>query len=278
MLNACNPPVRLIPSRVSTGLDSTEYAGVVEGLNQVDLRNSRFLAKVKVGDLGVSLDCAYPDVLNYAKQEARSIGGNLIVVTEHKQYQEKSRCHRIKADIYVVPTLEGKESEINWHPKRLLLAGDLRAPAAAAGARPPVRAGFNLRLGGDFFKSVILRSETIFWADSSAQASNPAEAAFNLRRAQIHFDLAELHARQLKATLAAFGADLPAITAQYRPLLAKQQAEYQRQSAALEQDLAAADGNAMSVLNRWDGQIRQELAKLQAFYGDVTIGLKKKKG
>lgn len=277
LLNACAPPIRLIPSRVKTGLDSVVYAGVVEGAHQVDLRNARFLAKVKVGDLGVTLDCTYPDALNNAKDVARSIGGNLLVITEHKQYQEKSKCHRIKADIYAVPSLEGVESEIYWHPARPLLPGDMRGQPAPGNALPRLHCTFTFRLGGDFFKSVILRSETIFWADSAAKASSPDQAAFTLRRAQLHFNLAELHARRLKAALAAMGPDLPAITAGYRPLLAKQTVEYQAQSSAFEQELAAGSANADAVLERWTKQVQQELTALEAYFGDQTVVLKKQK-
>ena len=87
LMHACTPPVSTIPKRVVTGLDSAEYAGVVESPGNIDLSKARFLAKVKVGDLGISLDCTYPDVLSLAKQKAQSIGGNLLVLTEHKQYQ-----------------------------------------------------------------------------------------------------------------------------------------------------------------------------------------------
>lgn len=276
LAQACNPPVRLRPSRVETGLDSTLYVGVVEDARSIDLREARFLAHVKVGDLGVSLDCKYPDVLQLAAGAARPIGGNLLVITEHTRNSVKSTCHRIKADIYHIQSLEGLEPRINWHPARPIQPGDLRGDPAETGpdGLPILEVSISCRIGGDYFKDAILRTETIFWADSS---SLPADAVLRdqaLRRARLHFDLAELHARQLKSDLAALGPDVSAITGQYREMTIRQQEKLRQQRQELDGELAA--GSAATVLDRWETRIRAELAKYQAYQEDVVIDLRKK--
>lgn len=277
LLTSCNPPVRLIPGNVQTGLDSVEYAGVVENARDVDLRAAKYLAKVKVGDFGASLDCTYPDVLELAFDKARALGGNLLVLTEHKRNEVKSRCHTIKGEIYAIPSLEGLESQIRWHPKRPLLNGDLRgkAPKAAGNALPPLYNTIGGRVGGDYFKEAILRTETLFHADSTWLPADEARADFARRRAQLHFDLAELHARRLKSALAALGPDLPALTSQSRPMTAKQQAALREETAALEAELAGSQ--AETALERWENKVKAELTALEQYYGDFTVDLRKKK-
>jgi hypothetical protein len=279
LLSSCNPPVRLIPRKVKTGLDSVEYAGVVERAIDVDLRPAKFLAKVKVGDLGMSLDCAYPDVLGYALNKSRAIGGNLLVLTEHKRNEVKSNCHTIRGEIYQIPSLEGLEKQIRWHPKRPLMPGDLRGsrPAQSSTEKlPPLHCTISCRVGGDYFKEAVIRTETLFWADSTYLPSDATLTDFARRRAQVHFNLAEMHARRLKSVLVGLGPDLPALTGQFRPITAKQQAALREEAAIFDAELA---GNAPdAVLERWEKKVLADLISFERFYGDYVVDLRKKKG
>lgn len=277
LLVSCNPPVRLIPGNVKTGLDSIEYAGVVENAREVDLRAAKLLAKVKVGDFGASLDCAYPDVLGLALNKARSIGGNLLVLTEHKRNEVKSNCHTIRGEIYTFPSLEGVERQIRWHPKRPLMTGDLRGRPAKGkpNTPPPAYCTISCRVGGDYFNQAIIRTETLFWADSTYLPADSAQMDFARRRAQLHFNLAELHARRLKSALADLGPNLPALTSQFRPMTAKQQAALREEAAAFETELAG--GQKQAVLERWESRLRTDLMTLDRFYVDFIVDLRKKK-
>ena len=275
LLSACNPPVRVRPARPNTGLDSTLYVGVVEEKLDVDLRKATYLAKIKVGDLGVTLDCRYPDVLGHATARARSLGGNLLVITEHTRNQVKSNCHRIKGEIYAIPSLEGLERRIVWHPARPLLRGDLRGDRDSLLATPLPRrsAVITCRLGGDFFKEAVIRTETFFLTDSAYLPATAADAA--LRRAQLHFDLAELHARRLKVAIAAIGPDLPALTGNYQALAARQQEQLRAEQTALDAELDA--NNAEEMFSRWETAIRTGLSELEGYRADYSVDLRKKK-
>lgn len=274
-LTACNPPVRTIPSRVKSGLDSVSYTGIVEQGASVDLSQARFLAKVKVGDLGVTLDCTYPDALANAMREARAIGGNLLVITWHTRNQSKSLCHRVRGDIYRVESLEGREAQIRWHADRPLLPGDLRGkPVAMPGfSFPPLQVSISCRVGGDFYQEALVRTETVFQADSTFLPVNAQQRNFALRRAQLHFDLAELHARRLKARIDSLGADLPAITGQYRQMTAEQQERLSEQRRQLDTALAGGD----TALEQWEREVRAELDRLAPYFGEWRIELRKKK-
>lgn len=272
LLSACVQPARTYPRQVQTGLDSIEYAGYVDDARNLDLRNARFLAKFKVGDLGLSLDCNYSDALRKAKAMARKIGGNLVVVSFHQRMEFKSNCHRIKGSIYAVPNLAGLESQIDWHGKRPLQAGDLLGTKARGDNLPPLRCSIKCRILGDYFNEAIIHTETTFWADSSGTS---ADTAFSLRRAQLHFDLAELHARRLKAAIVALGRDLPAITGQYRGMLAKEENALRQQEDTLDGELRnSADKEA--VFQRWQSLVQGELAANEQYFSDYLVDLHKK--
>lgn len=277
LFQACEPPVGLKLTNGKTGLDSTFYAGVAEDARAIDLRKARLLAKVKVGDLGVTLDCRYHDVLGKATDRARKIGGNLLVITEHTRNTVKSNCHRIKGEVYLVPKLEGMEDRIWWHPLRQLLPGDLRGDRDSfpAAGLPPVKVEISGRLGGDFYNEAIGRTETIFYCDSTFRPADPQRAAFALRRAQVYFDLAELHARRLKEALAAIGPDLPKLTDQIRPLAARQQELLRTDLATVETEIAGK--NADDALARREASIKTELAGLEQYAGELVVDLRKKK-
>ena len=272
----CQPISYYRSAGVEIPKDSIEYAGYVETQRVITTPGAERIAKVRVRDSGLSMDCSYPDVLNIARRKARTIGGNLLVVTEKKQYQTKSKCFRLIGDIYKVPSLEGMEAQISWHPKRPLLAGDLRAAAPGnSTGLPALSCLFTCKTKGDYFNEVILRSETLFFCDSSWLPADPAQRAFLLRRAQLHFDLAETHVRRVKAALTALGRDLPAITGQNRSLTEKQWAEFKKQAAALDAELSGPDPAA--ALQRWENLVRGELAATEKYFGDQIIDLHKPK-
>lgn len=273
----CIQPVRLKLTNGKTGLDSTFYAGIAENPQALDLRKARKLARIVVGDYGVTLDCRYHDVLGKATDRARKIGGNLLVITEHTRNTVKSNCHRIKGEVYLVSKLEGMEDRIWWHPQRQLLPGDLRGERDSfpATGLPPVKVEITGRLGGDFYNVAIGRTETIFYCDSTFRPADPQRAAFALRRAQVYFDLAELHARRLKEALAAIGPDLPKLTDQIRPLTTRQQELLRAELATFESEIIGK--NADDALSRRETRIKTELAGLEQFAGELVVDLRKRK-
>jgi len=260
-----------------TGLDSTFYAGIAEDPRSIDLRKAQLLARIRVGDYGVTLDCRYYDVLSHATDRARRIGGNLLVITEHTRNTVKSNCHRIKGEVYRVPKLEGMENRIWWHPTRLLLGGDLRGQRDSfpPSDRAPLKIEISGRLGGDFYSEAITRTETIFYCDSTYLPADPQRAALALRRAQLHFDLAEWHARRIKADMAAIGPNLPKLADQIKPLTSRQQELLRVELQSLEAELAS--GNAERVLERWETKVKTELAALSQYERELVVDLRPKK-
>lgn len=277
-LSSCEPPVRVRATDKKTTRDSVHYVGIAEVKSDIDLRKAELIGTVKVGDRGATLDCRYPDVLEYACRNAGRIGGNLLVITKHQRNEVKSNCHVIKGEIYRVVSLEGLESRMYWHPERRLAKGDLRQErsSAAADGWPPVSVLITCRLGGDFFKEVIIRTETLFFPDSAGRGESPRLNALAVRRAQVLFDAAEVHARQLKADLVAIGPDLDRLINEYRPRTEERLRQLRADQAVLDAELSA-NADAEAVLARWEATIRQRLIALEPFAGHQRIDLRKRK-
>lgn len=273
----CEPPTRVRAVDKQTPRDSVHYVGIAENKREVDLRKALLVGTVKIGDRGVTLDCHYADVLERACRHAGRLGGNLLVITKHRRNQVKSNCHVISAEVYAVPSLEGMESRMYWHPERRLLLGDLRTLSSEnTQPLPPLQTRLTCRLGGDFWKEAIIRTETLFFPDSTARPSDPQLANIALRRAQLHFDLTEIQARLLKAELLTLGPDLDRLVGEYRA----RTEEHVRQLRADQNVLDAALQNPSeteAVLKHWENKIQAALRETESYAGPQRVELRKRK-
>ncbi len=278
-LTNCEPPVRVRAVDKKNTRDSAHYVGIAEAKADVDLRKALLLGTVKVGDRGATLDCRYPDVLELACRHAGRLGGNLLVIVRHRRNEVKSNCHVILAEVYSVSKLDGMESRMYWHPERRLTPADLRAAhTPTTDTLPPLHTLITCRLGGDFFREAFIRTETLFWPDSASLPEAPSLRATLLRRAQLHFDLAEVHARQLKATLLAIGPDLEQLVNQHRVRTEEQVRQLRAEQEALDAALRRAPDQSESTLTQWESNVRQRLETLGAYAGHQRIDLRKRKG
>lgn len=266
------PPVKTIPRRAKTGLAPTPYAAILTAEQVASFTRSSYLLDLAVVDRGRSRDCEYPEVLERARNKAMAVGGNVLVVTKHRlPDQTGSSCSRIRAQVFRAPSLEGLESEIRWDTSRPLLPGDLRGKRGSVGL-PPVHCTLKYRLLGDFFNDFTVRTQTLFSSDSTWR---PETGNLFLRRAQLHFDLAELAARGFKAELTALAPNLRAMTGQAKEIMKKHQSAWQLRAAGFDAEWEAA-GRSEAVLTAWEQGIARELADSAARFGDVTVSLRRR--
>ncbi len=276
VLYSCEPPVRVRAVDRNTPRDSVHYVGIAEDKSEVDLRKAQLLGTIKIGDRGATLDCHYADVLERACRNAGRLGGNLLVITQHRRNQVKSNCHVIRAEVYEVRSLEGMESRMYWHPERRLLKGDLRgtSPEGTSSELPPLRTRLTCRLGGDFLREAFIRTETLFFPDSTYWPTDPRLAAVALRRAQLYFDLTEAQARLLKAELLAIGPDLDRLVHEYRSCTEERVRQLRADQAILDAEIMA-NADAEAVLSRWEGNVRKVLAETETYAGQQRVDLRK---
>ncbi len=84
-----------------------KQAFLVIGIDETPPDDAEILGTVKIGDNGLSVNCTYEAAIEYAKIEARSVGGNAIKITEHKTPAAfGSSCHRISANILKIANID----------------------------------------------------------------------------------------------------------------------------------------------------------------------------
>lgn len=74
----------------------------IRGIGQNIPDGAKLLGSISVGDSGFTTQCSYQEVIRDAINMARDMGGNVLQITEHKEPDIWSSCHRIKADVYYV--------------------------------------------------------------------------------------------------------------------------------------------------------------------------------
>ena len=99
---ACGPAARVLSS-ADNYPPLPEYVNVfVLDLSEQAPADGAFVGVLEVGDSGFSMDCDYQTVILKAKEQARTMGGNLVKITDHKKPNFFSTCHRIRANVYLM--------------------------------------------------------------------------------------------------------------------------------------------------------------------------------
>jgi len=115
LIQACVHPKMTI-YKVYPSFDETEKVLVLKKGNNA-LAEAEKAGHLKIGNMEFSrfkyeMNCDFPAVLNLAKQKAREIGGNIVVVTDHKLPTPLDcACHRIETYIYRHPDLSKVEPD-----------------------------------------------------------------------------------------------------------------------------------------------------------------------
>jgi hypothetical protein len=73
----------------------------VYGTTQQAPTDAKLIGSLFIGDSGFTTKCNYAQVIEDAQNQARAMGGNIIVITKHKEPSIwGSSCHRITAEVY----------------------------------------------------------------------------------------------------------------------------------------------------------------------------------
>jgi len=74
----------------------------VLGVGQTIPENAELLGSIKIGDSGFTTKCSYSEVITDATNQAKSMGGNYILIIKHKEPDFWSTCHRLTCEVYLV--------------------------------------------------------------------------------------------------------------------------------------------------------------------------------
>jgi hypothetical protein len=84
----------------TTPLDVIELVNVFEFGQQISI-GPKYLGSFRIGESGFTTKRSYEDVVSEAQKQAYSMGGNILVITQHKKPNFWYSGHRIVADVYL---------------------------------------------------------------------------------------------------------------------------------------------------------------------------------
>lgn len=118
-LSACNGVVKTTVLKSKPPMPfGTEVGLVYEEDDAVE--GSELIGTTRVKDTGFSVNCGYTYGVSAMKEEARRLGGNLVVITEHKKPSAMgSSCHQFRADIRLAEALNDDEATEEQEPEEM---------------------------------------------------------------------------------------------------------------------------------------------------------------
>jgi hypothetical protein len=162
----------------------------------VALVNPEFLSDIEIKDNGMSVNCDYGTVKALAMQQAKSLGGNCLVITEHKVPNHLSTCHRIKGKVYRLAHPEQYETEIIWHQQRRLTVADFKGSIEKRPFLAATYSGFRyvtkVQPFTGRFQMIVM---SYFDCNLSYFKAEPTDSV-TLRHEQLHFNITEIYARK----------------------------------------------------------------------------------
>lgn len=110
VITNCSPPVvKTLYNRPTIPDYYIADIKVLDVMEQVP-GNAIELGILKITNNDLTKYCNYENVIELAKKEARSAGGNLLKITDHRKPDFKSSCHRIEAKIYRCDNLKSLDT------------------------------------------------------------------------------------------------------------------------------------------------------------------------
>jgi hypothetical protein len=159
----------------------------VFSINETVPSNAEKLGTIKIGDSGFSTNCKYSTVIDMAKIEARKVGGNALKITQHKQPDLWSTCHRISANVFRIDSIENYIAKPEPIDSAMLAANyaiiNVYRPSGTG-----FLVGYNLNLGDsvicrvkdDFCQSIKIYKDgyNTLWAKTEAKVEVPIKIEF----------------------------------------------------------------------------------------------------
>jgi hypothetical protein len=199
LLPGCSPKVIMNGVEVGNSnarIGNSDNIEVLFRENALDIEKTP-VAEIEIKDNGLSIGCSLDKVLELAKDNAKSVGGNLILITEHLKPDRKSSCHRIKGEIYNVEDPTYYNSKIIWTPERPIKISDFLASTENRPFQATTYSGFGYEYyGKSFAKTFTIKVEVYFDKELSYFKTSEHDADV-LKHEQLHFDISELYARKL---------------------------------------------------------------------------------
>lgn len=193
----CSPKVNQnVQSKYPSRSHLFYEAFAIYEIGELEEPNYEIIGEIEIKDSGFTLHCDYETVLELAKTKALTMGANAFVVTEHREPNNWSTCHRIKARALLVNDPRKFEKKIVWNKNRKLDTIDFKGLNENKNSPYVIHNQISYRLE----KTKLLGSkikvsvDAIFMNEKSFLHNGKIEY---LNIAQLHFDVTELYKRKL---------------------------------------------------------------------------------
>jgi hypothetical protein len=177
-----------------------EYVLVID-LSDPFINDGIKIGTLKSSDNGFSTNCNYDEIIENLKKLCRQNGANILNIIEHKKPDQWSSCDRVEAIIYKVPDYKIHEKQIEWSENRKLTWSDFKGKENIKDFNASAETSCELGLKSNSVKilgktaiSVTNMFEcNLSWVLPKSKNNNDL-----LEHEQLHFDLNEIYARQLR--------------------------------------------------------------------------------
>lgn len=216
----------------------------------------------KIRDGGMTVNCSYETVLNLAKAKARSVGGNVVKITEHKLPSPMwSSCHQLDFVVYKIQDVGPFENQFYWTSERELEWNDFKdAPKLNLPFYTCVFISANFNSEKFLSSKGNISVKPVFNTDCS-WVQPPYKNKNGLQLANAHFDLAGIYADKIKRAFEAKQIDSYDKWQKYAEDIYKQlNKEFETEVYNLYTQTSY--GNNSSELIAWKFQIDQQLNQL----------------
>lgn len=204
LLFSCSPKIGTTIISKQNALSENDYVLVIDE-SDFFINDGINIGTIKSIDKGFSANCTYDEIIENFKKICKQNGANILNVIEHKLPDQWSSCHRVEAIIYRVPDYKVHEKQIEWSKDRKLTWNDFKGKPInrldfIAGAESNCGFGFQsnvVRLIGKVKMKVV----NTFDCNLSWVLPENKKSIELLEHEQLHFDLSQIYARQLRKKL-----------------------------------------------------------------------------
>ncbi|MBK8699295.1 MAG: hypothetical protein IPN29_07005 [Saprospiraceae bacterium] len=264
LLSACGPKIMTLSldNNIATRAHlAYEPFAFIES-DTIGISPKKHLGHIEIKDGGFTLDCDYETIKKLAKKEALKLGGNCLVITEHKKPNLWSTCHQIKADVFTIDNAQAFENEVIWHADRKLEIADFKGSIEQRPFTASTASSFRYRLAsrGAFPDQYTLIVETYF--DCHLSYFQPSQLdSFVLSHEQLHFDITELYARNFIERVGKELLKMKQFSEKEPQILQEVIRELQLMQDAYDTDVYAD----RTQQKKWNQLIAEELSKTEKF-------------
>lgn len=272
-VQSCSPKVIVTQSLSSNPYNPTkvyESFAIIES-DSITLDDQVLIAEIQIKEKGFTVNCDYDSVKRLAAHKAKEMGGNCLYITEHKTPDNKSTCHRIKANVLKISDPQKYETEISWHLKRRLKIENFKANTD----KRPFQAATYSMIRYYASSSIISGKpkayiQSVFNSDLSYFKRSDHDA-YVLHHEQLHFDITEIYARKFRKIIIENNLSFIEFSDQHNSIFTKIQEEL-----ALKQDEYDSEVYEDRTLqDKWNDWVKSELKKYEEYANpEIVFGKK----